>query len=95
MLLTLLQPGLQPRRCFFPRNDYSLPAGVEGLREIIVEGYRPSVARAYSEEDAAQHFAHFAGGRAVVVVVAEGPQAIADATAEGVERIDRVPSTND
>lgn len=65
----------------------SLPAGVEGLREIIVEGYRPSVARAYSEEDAAQHFAHFAGGRAVVVVVAEGPQAIADATAEGVERI--------
>ncbi|MFJ2550651.1 FAD-binding oxidoreductase [Microbacterium sp. NPDC087591] len=65
----------------------SLPAGVAGLREIIVAGYRPSVARAYSEEDAAQHFAHFADGKAVVVVVAEGPQGIADATADGVEAI--------
>lgn len=70
----------------------SLPAGVAGLREVIVAGYRPSVARAYSEEDAAQHFSHFAGGKAVVVIVAEGPQGIADATAEGVERIfDRIP----
>ncbi|MCK2036143.1 FAD-binding oxidoreductase [Microbacterium sp. SSW1-49] len=65
----------------------SLPAGVAGLREVIVAGYRPSVARAYSEEDAAQHFSHFADGRAVVVVVAEGPRGIADATAEGVEAI--------
>ena len=65
----------------------SLPAGVDGLRRIIVEGYRPSVARAYSEEDAAQHFAHFAGGKAVVVVVAEGPKGVADATAAGVEEI--------
>ncbi|GAB2548674.1 FAD-binding oxidoreductase [Leucobacter ruminantium] len=65
----------------------SLPAGVDGLRRIIVEGYRPSVARAYSEEDAAQHFSHFAGGRAVVVVVAEGPKGVADATAAGVEEI--------
>ena len=65
----------------------SLPAGVAGLREIIVAGYHPSVARAYSEEDAAQHFLHFADGKAVVVVVAEGPKGIADATAEGVEAI--------
>lgn len=65
----------------------SLPAGVAGLREIIVAGYRPSVARAYSEEDAAQHFSHFADGKAVVVVVAEGPKGVADATAAGVEEI--------
>ena len=65
----------------------SLPAGVDGLRQIITEGYHPSVARAYSEEDAAQHFAHFAGGKAVVVVVAEGPRGVADATAAGVEEI--------
>ncbi|MGQ2914873.1 FAD-binding oxidoreductase [Microbacterium aurantiacum] len=65
----------------------SLPAGVAGLREIMVAGYRPSVARVYSEEDAAQHFSHFADGKAVVVIVAEGPQGIADATAAGVERI--------
>ncbi|WP_091231356.1 FAD-binding oxidoreductase [Microbacterium sp. 3J1] len=65
----------------------SLPEGVSGLRDIIVAGYHPSVARAYSEEDAAQHFSHFAGGRAVVVVVAEGPKGVADATAAGVEEI--------
>ncbi len=65
----------------------SLPAGVAGLREVIVAGYRPSVARAYSEEDAAQHFSHFADGKAVVVVVAEGPAGIAEATAAGVESI--------
>lgn len=70
----------------------SLPTGVAGLREVIVAGYRPSVARAYSEEDAAQHFSHFAGGKAVVVVVAEGPQDVADATARGVERVfDTIP----
>ncbi|WP_341939836.1 FAD-binding oxidoreductase [Microbacterium sp. LWH10-1.2] len=65
----------------------SLPAGVSGLRDIIVAGYHPSVARAYSEEDAAQHFSHFAGGKAVVVVVAEGPKGIAEATEAGVEEI--------
>ena len=70
----------------------SLPAGVAGLREIVVAGFRPSVARAYSEEDAAQHFSHFAGGKAVVVVVAEGPKGVADATAEGVQAIfDGIP----
>lgn len=65
----------------------SLPAGVDGLRQIIAAGYRPSVARAYSEEDANQHFAHFANGRSVVVLVAEGPAGIADATAAGIEEI--------
>lgn len=65
----------------------SLPEGVDGLRRIITEGYRPSVARAYSEEDAAQHFSHFAEGKSVVVVVAEGPAGVADATAAGIERI--------
>ena len=65
----------------------SLPEGVDGLRKVITAGYRPSVARAYSEEDAAQHFSHFAGGKPVVVLVAEGPQRIADATAEGIDEI--------
>jgi FAD/FMN-containing dehydrogenase len=65
----------------------SLPAGTEALRRVIVEGYRPSVARVYSEEDAGQHFSHFAGGKAVVVFVAEGPRGVADATAAGIEEI--------
>lgn len=70
----------------------SLPVGVDALRRVIVEGYRPSVARAYSEEDAGQHFSHFANGRAVVVLVAEGPGPVAEATEQGIKKIfEQVP----
>src|ERR1700760_3916681 len=56
--------------------------GVDALRELITAGYRPSVCRVYSPEDARQHFADFYQGRSVVVLVAEGPEGIARATAE-------------
>ncbi|MCS7477741.1 FAD-binding oxidoreductase [Umezawaea endophytica] len=61
-------------------------AAVEGLRTLITDGYRPSVCRAYSPEDAGQHFAHFSRGKNVVVLVAEGPEGIARATGEAIER---------
>ncbi len=61
--------------------------GVDALRELVTAGYRPSVCRAYSVEDARQHFAHFAHDRNVVVLVAEGPKPLADATAEAIEAI--------
>jgi len=60
-------------------------AGVEGLRALISDGYRPSVCRLYSPEDAQQHFGHFYQGKNVVVLVAEGPKGIADATADAIE----------
>src|SRR5690606_16246375 len=47
----------------------------------------PSVARVYSPEDARQHFAHFHDGKNVVVLVAEGPKRLADATAEAIEEV--------
>lgn len=59
--------------------------GVEMLRELVTQGYRPSVARVYSPEDARQHFAHFYDGRNVVVLVAEGPKGLVDATAAAIE----------
>jgi alkyldihydroxyacetonephosphate synthase len=62
-------------------------SAVDALRELVTDGYRPSVCRAYSVEDARQHFAHFAQDRCVVVLVAEGPKPIADATAEGIETV--------
>lgn len=62
-------------------------AAVEGLRTLITEGYRPSVCRVYSPEDARQHFGHFYHGKNVVVLVAEGPKGIADATADGIEAV--------
>lgn len=61
--------------------------GVDALRELITQGYRPSVCRLYSPEDARQHFADVYDGRNVVVLVAEGPQRIADATAAGIEEL--------
>lgn len=59
--------------------------GIDALRELITAGYRPSVCRVYSPEDARQHFADFYQGRNVVVFVAEGPKGIVEATAEAIE----------
>jgi FAD/FMN-containing dehydrogenase len=61
--------------------------GIDALRELITAGYRPSVCRVYSPEDARQHFAGFYQGRNVVVLVAEGPKGIADATAQAIEEL--------
>lgn len=61
--------------------------GVDALRELIVQGYRPSVCRLYSPEDARQHFADVYEGKNVVVLVAEGPKRLADATAEAIEEL--------
>jgi alkyldihydroxyacetonephosphate synthase len=61
--------------------------GIAALRELITAGYRPSVCRVYSPEDARQHFADFYKGKNVVVLVAEGPKRIADATAEAIEEL--------
>jgi alkyldihydroxyacetonephosphate synthase len=60
---------------------------VDALRELVTAGYRPSVCRAYSEEDAHQHFSAFAGGKCVVVLVAEGPAPLTEATARGIEEV--------
>src|SRR5215471_8694229 len=60
-------------------------SGIAAVRELITAGYRPSVCRVYSSEDARQHFADFYQGKNVVVLVAEGPKGIADATAEAIE----------
>jgi len=61
--------------------------GIDALRELITAGYRPSVCRVYSPEDARQHFAGFYRDKNVVVLVAEGPKGIADATAEAIEEL--------
>jgi alkyldihydroxyacetonephosphate synthase len=61
--------------------------GVDALRELITSGYRPSVCRVYSPEDARQHFAHFSNGKNVVVLTAEGPARLAEATAAAIEEV--------
>ena len=61
--------------------------GIAAVRELITAGYRPSVCRVYSPEDARQHFADFYQGRSVVVLVAEGPKGLAEATAAAIEEL--------
>lgn len=64
-----------------------MKTGFEILREVMVEGYKPSVARLYDPEDGAYHFAHFSNGKCVLIFMAEGPKAIADATGKAIEAI--------
>lgn len=77
---------------YFPENNRfygylvkDVGVGIKVLREVMVNGYRPSVARTYSEEDAAQHFYHFHKNKCVLLFMAEGNKGIVDATCIGIE----------
>ena len=61
--------------------------GLKIMREVMVEGYRPSVARLYDAEDGKEHFSHFAPGKCVIIFVTEGPQLVSHANAEGIRKI--------
>lgn len=77
---------------YYPENNKfygylikDVATGIKVLREVMVNGYRPSVARTYSEEDAAQHFYHFHENKCVLLFMAEGPEKIVEATGLGIE----------
>lgn len=77
---------------FYPENNKfygylikDVETGISVLREVMVNGYRPSVARTYSQEDAAQHFYHFYDNKCVLIFMAEGPKNIVEATGQGIE----------
>ena len=80
---------------FEPQNNQfiacsldSMETGFKILREVMVSGYRPSIARLYDAEDGAQHgFDQFAGGQCVLIFMAEGVERMARATAEGIREI--------
>ena len=70
---------------FFGYLVKDVASGIKVLREVMVNGYRPSVARVYSEEDARQHFYHFHRGKCVLLFMAEGNKGIVQATCAGIE----------
>jgi len=79
---------------FMPENNIflgytldNMKTGFEILREVMVNGYRPSVARLYDVADAAYNFSHFAQDKCVMIFMAEGAAGIAKATAEGIRDI--------
>ena len=79
---------------YYPENNRfygylldDMKTGLAILREVITQGYRPSVARLYDQEDGLYHFKHFSDGRCVLIFVAEGPKPIADATGAAIGEI--------
>jgi alkyldihydroxyacetonephosphate synthase len=64
-----------------------MATGIKVIREVVTNGFKPSVVRVYSPEDARQHFAHFYKEKVVVVFVAEGPKGLVRATSEEIERV--------
>ena len=79
---------------YYPENNKfygyllnDMKTGLAILREVITQGYHPSVARLYDKEDGLYHFKHFSDGRCVLIFVAEGPKLIADATGAAIEEI--------
>ena len=71
------------RFCGYLTND--IDTGIRIIREVVVNGLRPSVSRVYSEDDARQHFYHFHKGKCVLLFMAEGPKGVVDATFSAIE----------
>ncbi|MGL4382899.1 MAG: FAD-binding oxidoreductase, partial [Bacilli bacterium] len=79
---------------YYPENNRfygylldDMRTGFEILRNVMVDGYHPSVARLYDKEDGLYHFEHFSNGKCVLIFMAEGPKGIADATGDAIEAI--------
>ncbi len=79
---------------YYPDNNLfygylvdDMKTGLEILREVVTQGYRPSVARLYDREDGLYHFSDFSEGRCVLIFMAEGPKGIAQATGAAIEEI--------
>lgn len=64
----------------------SMKNGFAALRQVMVDGYKPSVARLYDLQDAAMNF-DWADDENVLLFMCEGPAAITKATAEGIDAI--------
>jgi alkyldihydroxyacetonephosphate synthase len=66
----------------------SIHLAIDVLREVMVAGYHPSVARVYDYEDGQLHFSHFARpDECILLFLAEGNEKLATATAEGIAEI--------
>lgn len=66
----------------------NMTTGFEALREVMVAGFRPSVARLYDFEDGQLHFSHFAKpDECILLFMAEGNAGITAATEAGIHEI--------
>ncbi len=83
-----LFPYLPQNNTFVGYTLKNMRTGFEALRKVMVEGYRPSVARLYDPPDGAFHFSSFAAkDDCVLLFMAEGPAGVVAATIAGIEAI--------
>ena len=83
-----LFPYMPENNIFMGWTLKNMAEGFEVLREVMVAGYKPSVARLYDFEDGQLHFSHFvAPDDCIVLFMAEGNAGITKATAEGIAEI--------
>jgi alkyldihydroxyacetonephosphate synthase len=83
-----LFPFLPDNNRFIGWTLKDMRRGFEALRDVIVAGYRPSVARLYDPPDGAFHFSSFAAkDDCVLLFMAEGPAGVVDATIDGIAEI--------
>ena len=86
-----LFPYLPENNVFLGWTLKSMASGFEVLREVMVAGYKPSVARLYDPEDGGIHFSHFAEpDDCVLLFMAEGARRVATCDRRG-DRRDRLP----
>ena len=85
-----LFPYLPQNNTFVGYTLKDMRTGFEALRTVMVQGYKPSVARLYDPADGAFHFSQFAArDDCVLLFMAEGPEGIVRATKDGIEAIAR------
>ena len=83
-----LFPYMPENNTFLGWTLKDMKTGFAALREVMVAGYKPSVARLYDPEDGQLHFSNFAAtDDCVVLFMAEGNAGIVKATAEGIAEI--------
>ena len=83
-----LFPYMPENNTFLGWTLKDMPTGFEALREVMVAGYTPSVARLYDPEDGQLHFSHFAApDDCILLFMVEGAAGITKATAEAIEQI--------
>jgi alkyldihydroxyacetonephosphate synthase len=83
-----LFPYLPANNTFVGWTLKNMRTGFEALREVMVAGYKPSVARLYDPPDGAFHFSKFAGkDDCVLLFMAEGPAGVVQATIDGIKAL--------
>jgi alkyldihydroxyacetonephosphate synthase len=87
-LTVKLFPWLPANNAFVGYTLKNMRTGFAALREVMVAGYRPSVARLYDPADGAFHFSKFAAkDDCVLLFMAEGPAGVVSATIKGIEEL--------